>query len=316
MAAMADAPALEHQIGGLQQGHPDLVITALADAQHGVVSRTQLLAAGLTRRHVERRIQRSLLRVVHRGVYAVGHRALAQEAIWMAAVLAAGEGAVLSHWSAASLWRLRQGRGPRSHVTCRRARRDRHGIAFHEAELAGDEVTVERGIPVTTAARTALDLAPSLPGSSLARMIAATQRSAGPSLAELLDRYPRRPGTPKLRAIIAGPIARTRSDLEAEWLERIERAGLPRPDVNIAVEGYEADFVWYEERVIAELDTYVTHGSPLAFERDRERDRKLTAAGWRVVRVTDRQTDDALGDLSRLLAASAARSPRRRAWAA
>jgi Transcriptional regulator, AbiEi antitoxin/Protein of unknown function (DUF559) len=284
----------------------DAVIAGLAARQHGVVSRTQLAAAGVTARQVEWRIRRKRLHQVHRGVYAVGHPVLSQEAIWMAAVLAAGEGGALSHWSAASLWRMRAGRGPRSHVTCPRKRRSNGRVAFHEAHLRPDEVSVEIGIPTTTPARTVLDLASLLPSHSLGRMIDAAGASGGPSLSHLLDRYPRRPGVPRLRRLIdqARPI--TRSDLEAEILEGMDRAGLPLPRVNISVEGYEVDFAWPAHGVIAELDTYVTHGSRHAFERDRERDRKLTAAGWRVVRLTDAAAPEAFSDLRRLLAASAA----------
>lgn len=296
-------------------GPADHVIGALADAQHGVVSRTQLLSAGVSRRQIERRMEARRLRVIHRGVYAVGHRALSHLAIWMAAVLAAGEGAVLSHWSAASLWRMRPGRGPRAHVTSPRRRRSHARITFHFAQLPDDEVTEERGIPVTTPARTQLDLAPLLPSPTLARMIDAAGARKGTPLADLLERYPHRAGVPKLKAILATPQPMTRSDLEAKVLDAMDRAGLPRPDVNNVIEGEEVDFAWPEHRVIAELDTYVTHGSPLAFERDRARDRKLTAAGWRVVRLTDRGSAEGIDDLSRLLGASAARSPSRRAAA-
>ena len=294
------------------------MIARLAGAQHGVVSRTQLLSAGVSRRQVERRLEDGRLHLLRRGVYAVGHNALGQNGIWMAATLAGGPGAVLSHWSAASLWRMRSGRGPRSHVTAPRRRRIYGDITFHHAHLPADEVTVEEGIPVTTAARTQLDLAASLPSPALARTIAAAEAArmnSGACLADLVERYPRRPGTPKLRAVLAQPIATTRSDLEADFLERIARAGLPHPRVNHVVEGYEVDFAWPEQGVVAGLDTYVTHGSPYAFELDRRRDRKLTAAGWRVVRVTEGQRDDALADLRRLLGASAARSPSRRAAA-
>ena len=293
----------------------DEVIAALADAQHGVVSRTQLLSAGITARQVEWRLRRKRLHRVHRGVYAVGHGVLSHLGVWMAAVLAAGEGAVLSHWSAASLRRMRPGRGPRAHVTSPRRRRSHPTITFHHARLPPDEVTVEQGIPVTTPARTQLDLAPLLPSPTLARMIDAAGTCAGTPLAALLERYPGRAGVPKLTKILATSRPMTRSDLEAEILAAMERAGLPRPDVNAVIEGFEVDFAWPEHRVIAELDTYVTHGTPLAFERDRQRDRKLTAAGWRVVRLTDHRPAEALADLSRLLAASAARSPSRRAAA-
>lgn len=256
------------------------MIAALADAQHGVVSRTQLLSAGVSRRQIQRRLQARRLRALHRGVYAVGHRALKPEGVWMAAVLAAGEGAVLSHWSAASLWRLRSGRGPRSHVTSPRGRRSGSAITFHHTRLPRDEVTHEDGIPVTTRARTLLDLAPLLPGPTLARMIDAAGASEGTTLATLLDRYPTRPGAPRLRALVGTPAPHDP-----------QRPGGPhsRPDDALRA---------------------ATPG-----RQQRPRDRKLTAAGWRVVRITDRAPGDAVGDLSRLLAASAARSPSRRAAA-
>ena len=309
-------PAETHTGRGLRQaGGADEVIAALADAQHGVVSRTQLMSAGVTARQIDWRLRRKGLRRVHYGVYAVGHRALTPEGVWMAAVLAAGEGGVLSHWSAASLWGMRRGRGPRTHVTCPHERRNRPGISFHRAQLPHDEVTLHDRIPVTTPARTLLDLAPLVPSPTLARMVAAAGTHDGPTPVDLIGRYPRRAGAPKLKRIVAKPLPFTRSDLEAQVLDLIERAGLPRPDVNLVVEGYEVDFAWPEHGVIAELDSYATHGSRLAFERDRERDRKLAVAGWCVVRVTDAATDDALNDLSRLLAASEARSASRRAAA-
>jgi len=287
-----------------QTRRADATIATLAEAQHGVVSRTQLLAAGVSRRQIQRRLQGRRLHVVYRGVYAVGHGALSPMGIWMAAVLAAGEGGVLSHWSAATLWRMRRGRGPRSHVTSPRKRRGNNVITFHHAHLAPDELTDERGIPTTTPARTLLDLAPLLPSPILARMIEAAP-NRGASLAELLERHAGRAGVPKLRRALHTPRPMTRSDLEALLLDRIEAAGLPQPQVNTVVEGYEVDFAWRDHRVIAELDTYVTHGSPLAFERDRQRDRKLAIAGWTVVRVTD---EGGVEDLSRLLASTAARS--------
>lgn len=205
----------------------DSAIAALAGKQHGVVSRTQLLAAGITRRQIQWRLKRGRLHRVHRGVYSVGHAVLSQQAIWMAAVLAGGDRAALSHWSARSLLRIRRGGGPRAHVSCPRRRRNTETITFHYAQLPDDEVTIDNGIPTTTPARTLLDLAPLLPSHSLARMVAAVGPQPGTSLTELLDRYPRRPGTAKLRAIIAEPTPVTRSDFEAEWLERIDRAGLP-----------------------------------------------------------------------------------------
>jgi hypothetical protein len=273
---MAGHFEIDHHAGGEARSRlADRAIAALADAQHGVVSRTQLLSAGVSGRQVDRRVERRLLRVLHRGVYAVGHRALTAKGIWMAAVLAAGDGAVLSHWSAASLWRLRSGRGPRSHVTARGRRASRQGIAFHHALLPGDEITVRDGIPATTPARTILDLAHPLPSPTLARVIDAAGAREGAPLAALLDRYPRKPGAAKLRSLLGEPQPMTRSDFEARVLDLIDRAGLPRPRVNANVDGFEVDFAWTEHGVIAELDTYATHGSRFAFEQDRARDRRV-----------------------------------------
>jgi very-short-patch-repair endonuclease len=293
-------------------GWIDVVIAELAARQQGVVARWQLRALGVGRGAIDGRILRARLHPVHRGVYALSPAPLERLARWMAAVLTVGEGGVLSHWSAASHWRLRPGTGPRSHVTVGRRRRSRPEVTLHCAKLRPDEVTEEQGIPCTTPARTLLDLAPSLPSAVLARMIEAAPPSDGAPLGELLERYAGRVGVPKLRAVLDKPTPMTRSDLEATVLEAIEAAGLPQPQVNQVVEGYEVDFVWREHSLIAELDSYVTHGSRAAFERDRERDRKLALSGWTVVRMTN---NEAIEDLSRLLAATAIRSrpPRARA---
>jgi predicted transcriptional regulator of viral defense system len=137
----------------------DEAIAELAERQHGVVSRTQLLEVGLGRRAIGHRLARSRLHPVHSGVYAVGHRVLSREGRWMAAVLGGGDRAVLSHRSAAALWCLRPTGRTRIEVTVPRWRRKRAGVQVHVARLPGDEVTVVRGIPVTTVSRTLLDLA-------------------------------------------------------------------------------------------------------------------------------------------------------------
>ena len=284
----------------------DRAVIELAERQHGKIARRQLLALGVGAKAIDYRLQAGDLRPDYRGVYSLGHRPLSRESRWMSAVLYAGDGAAVSYWSAASLLRMRPGTGPRSHVTTARRKRSRKEIRIHHAHLVDDEMTVENGIPVTTPARTLLDLAPHLPSPVLARMLDAAPRHEGATLAELLERYPRRSGSAKLRGLLGTEMPMTRSDLEAVVLDAIERAGLPRPQVNASVEGYECDFVWPEHRVIAELDTYATHGSRTAFERDRERDRKLAIAGWRVVRLT---SAEGVADLTGLLAATEARSP-------
>jgi len=289
----------------------EAAIAELAERQYGKVTRAQLLALGLGVKAIEYRVANGWLRPDYPAVYSLGHRPRSREATWMAAVLYGGGRAVLSHWSAATLWRMRNGTGPRTHVTTPSKRRSRRTVTFHCAPLADDEVTMENNIPVTTPARTLLDLAPSLPSPVLARMVAAAP-TRGAHLAALLERYPHRRGAAKLAAAL-GPMPFTRSDLEATVLDAIRRTRPPRPQVNVVIEGYEVDFVWPGHRVIAELDTYVTHGSRSAFERDRERDRKLAIAGWQVIRITD---ESGIEDLRRLLDATAARAPLRRASAA
>ena len=226
----------------------------------------------------------------------------------MAAVLAAGEGAVLSYWSAASLYGLRAGAGPRSHVTAPRTRRDTPRIAFHYSLLPADEIGERDGIRVTSPGRVVLDLAPHVPISGLHRMLEAGEKLRpwrGPSIPELLERYPGRAGTPKLRAVTGAPIAMTRSELEASFLYLIDEWDLPRPQTNLTVLGFEVDCLWPEHRLIVELDAFETHGSNASFERDRKRDRALQAAGLTVIRVTARQLVDEpaaiRADLARLL---------------
>ena len=216
----------------------------------------------------------------------------------MAAVLAAGPDAVLSHRSAASLWGVRRSGSVPIEVTVP-SRRSRPGIRAHESRLRPDEITTEGGIPVTTITRTLLDLATCLDRHALARAVEraeAMRMTDSLSLFDLLERYPRRRGSPALRAIVAaGQVGTraTRSDLEDRFLAFLDAQGLPGPTVNtgVRVQGrwFECDCVWHAARLIVELDGRETHMTTAAFERDRARDRALAAAGWRVVRVTWRQ---------------------------
>jgi very-short-patch-repair endonuclease len=288
----------------------DEVIAALAARQHGVVARAQLVALGLGHRAIDHRVACGRLHVVHHGVYAVGHRRLTRRGQWMAAVLAAGPGATLSHRSAAALWDLHRSAQTRIEVSTPSRRRHRPGIEVHRAGLQPDEVTEVDGIPVTTVPRTLLDLAAVLPRSRLERAIerAEALRLTDPvSLDGLLRRYPRRHGTRSLREVVRQGIEPilTRSELEDRFLAFLDARGLPRPRVNVLIEGLEVDFVWPEQRLIVELDGHNTHGTRAAFERDRQRDRILQAAGWRVVRITWRQLQDdpaaIARDLGRLL---------------
>jgi very-short-patch-repair endonuclease len=278
---------IDHHMGGkCDTRGPDRVIGQLAAQQHGVVSRQQLLAVGVSARAIERRIEGGRLHPVFPGAYAVGHRVLSQHGRWMAAVLAAGQGAVLSHRSAAALWGIRPTSRAHVEVTAAHRVRRRPGIHPHCAVLPPDEMTRYQGIPVTTAPRTLLDLAAVLKPNELDRALneAEIQRLQGPQA--MLERYEGRRGTAALRTLLLNARRSHRSPTEAEFLDFVRAHGLPEPDTNVIVEDYECDAVWRDARLIVELDGYASHGTRRAFKRDRARDRRLTARGWRTMRVT------------------------------
>jgi very-short-patch-repair endonuclease/predicted transcriptional regulator of viral defense system len=286
----------------------DAEISALATRQHGVIARAQLVEMGLSLDAIEYRVKLSRLQPLHRGVYAVGHRALTRHGRWMAAVLAGGPGAVLRRRSAAALWGIREADPARVEIAAPRDRRQPR-IAVQRIELPRDETDEHEGIRVTTAARTLLDLAAVLDEHHLARACerAEALRLGSPtSLQDLVDRYPRRPGTPALRRLLerGGVVpTRTENDFERRFLTLLDAENLPRPLVNEPLGAIRPDFRWPEQRLIVETDGFETHGTRAAFERDRARDRALTAAGWRVVRVTKRQLDDDPDTLAAELAA-------------
>jgi predicted transcriptional regulator of viral defense system len=269
----------------------DLVIATLADAQHGVVARAQLISAGLSGDDVDRRAGARRLRRLHRGVFAVGHRRLTVEGWWMAAVLACGPGAVLSHVSAAIAWELRRSASGLIHVTVpgSAGRVKRTGIHLHRsATLTTQDVTEIRGVPVTSVARTILDLSRTLKGRALEALIdRADQRG-------LVDfEALRSANSASLQAVLSSySAAPTRSELEERFLALCDDHGIPRPETNARIEGIEVDFLWRDRRLIVEVDGYAYHRSPSAFENDRERDVRLQIAGWRVMRFTWRQITD------------------------
>ena len=222
---------------------------------------------------------------------------------WMAAVLAVGPDAALSHRSAAALWKIRSSSRPTIDVTAPRQCR-RPGLETHRLALRLDEVTTHCGIPTTTVARTLFDLAGVVRPEHLAAAVTEAEirpLTSPTSLADLVERYPGRRGSAALRRILERrhEIARmvTKSDLETAFLAVVDAHGLPRPRTNtrIPVPGEPmVDAAWREQRLVAELDSYGIHTSCRNFESDRARDRELQAAGWRVVRITWRQlTTDA-----------------------
>jgi very-short-patch-repair endonuclease/predicted transcriptional regulator of viral defense system len=268
-------------------------VLAAAGREHAVVSAAQLADAGLGRHAIAHRLATGWLRRMHRGVYLVGPLE-AEHSRAMAATLAVGGGALLSHYSAAVLWGLRQGRERPIDVTVvGRETRSRDGIRTHVvAELHSHDATARAGIPVTSPARTLLDLATTADQRDLARATEEAQvqrRVTTHSLNQQFKRYPRHRGTAALTKAIQTDPALTRSEAERRLLELIRAAHLPAPEVNFRVEGWEVDFVWRQQRLIAEVDGYAFHSSRGSFERDRRRDRDLQAAGYRALRFTWRQ---------------------------
>jgi len=271
------------------------VIASIAARQHGVVTRRQLLRAGLTSGAVEHLVSRGWLHPLHRGVYAAGHRGIGPRGRELAGVLWAGAGSAMGDRSAAALWQmLRPWRGD-VQVIGSRTKRTRGVVVRRTRGLPRTDVTHHHGIPVTTPARTLLDLAR-----------VADPRTLEDALAEAQIRRLLRPealigrATGRLAELL-GCAAPTRSRLERAFLRFIDEHGLPRPVVNGYVEGFEVDAHWPEARLIVEVDSWQFHADRRAFEVDRERDAVLQTAGWRVVRVTDRQfTGETAARLSRL----------------
>jgi very-short-patch-repair endonuclease len=229
----------------------------------------------------------------------------------MAAVLACGPGAVLSHFAAAALWGIR--RSSRVEVTVPRGgRRPRAGIHLHWANLPDDEVTIHEGIPTTTVPRTLFDLSADVQRAELrSAMRQAEQLRLTDQLwvGDLIERYPRKPGVPILKAVVQEAqrgLNIVKSDLEELFQTFLIDAGLPLPNTNVLIEGYEVDCVWPQAGLIVELDSRTHHSIAHAFEEDRVRDRRLEADGWTVVRITWRQLRDTPGaveaDLRKLIA--------------
>ncbi len=221
----------------------------------------------------------------------------------MAAVLGSGSGSVLSHCSAAELWRLRPISGRTIELTTPGSARPRSGTRRHAARIPVDEVTKERGIPVTTVPRTLFDLASVASADVVEHALRESEFLRlydRLSLPDLLDRYPRRRGAQVVRQCLArraeAPLGRVKSLLEERFLPFLRRYQLPLPQLNgwIPLEptSYEVDCLWPATKTIVELDGYAGHGTRGAFREDRARDRRLRVAGYGVTRITWAQLDD------------------------
>jgi Transcriptional regulator, AbiEi antitoxin len=287
-------------------------LAGIAAAQHGVVSTRQLRRLGYSRNAVSRAAAVGRLHRLHQGVYAVGHTSLTPQGRCLAAVLACGPGALLSHWSAAWLWGLLPNQPVPIHVTTPIPRRARPGLRIHRSRtFAGEDGAVREAIPLTSVARTALDLAARIGPRGIDRLL---QRGEELRLFDLPDfesvlarNRGHRGAVPLRRAItLYKPPPFSRSELELRFLDLLADAGLPKPATGYNEVGYELDVYWPELRFAVELDVFETHGSRRSFEQDRLRQEELKLAGIEMIRLTgprlDREPRRVLDRVGRLLA--------------
>jgi very-short-patch-repair endonuclease/predicted transcriptional regulator of viral defense system len=282
----------------------------LARRQHGVITHAQLLEVGLSRDGIRHRVASGWLLRLHRGIYLVGavEPPLARA---IAAVLALGDSALLSHYPAAVLWGLRPPPAREMHVTViARNVSGPKGIQVHKMEvLHPSDARSRHGIPTTSPARTLLDLATQAPQRDLDRAVnqaRVTKLVSDTSLNEQFIRYPHHRGTAALRRALQLEPAFTRSKGERLLLALVRKARLPNPVTNTELHGYEADHHWRDHKLIVEVDGYDVHSTRAAFEADRRRDAELQARGYRVLRVTWRQlTEEPEAVLANLSAALA-----------
>jgi very-short-patch-repair endonuclease len=317
-----DEAGVDHVMDGqspVRAGEVDWAIAELAGRQYGLVRREQLLGVGLGRGAIEHRQRAGRLHLIHRGVYAVGHPKLTREGTWLAGVYAAGDGAVLSHRSAAALWAVCAPPNGPVEVTSRRTRMLGSGVRIHAGSVSPDEVVERRRIPVTAVPRTLLDLAAVAGRANVSEAFRAAEANrwiTADTLHAALRRHPGRRGNATVRAILQdagyGRGIR-RSRLEARFATFLRRHRFPAPARNVWMRvgptEIEADCLWADQRLIVELDGRAFHDTDSAFEYDRARDRTLKVHGWTVFRVTWRHLEREEQQLARDLRAMLARTP-------
>jgi len=293
-----EVAAQQSEPAQVRAGGPDREVVELAARQFGVVARRQLAVCGMTDQHIAHLVRVGWLVRLYRGVYAVGHRILRPEGLWLAAVLACGDGAVLSHRSAAAHWGLAETARARVEVVVPPGRgRGPVGIDVRSACLSRADVAALQGVPVTSVARTLVDLAAVVRGGVLADAVDQAIRLGVYDHGALELQLSRgRAGSAGLRVALADRQpgrAHTRSELERRCLDVLTAAGLPGPEVNVwlADAGYEVDLLWRDARLVVELDGWTFHRSRPAFEADRRRTVELQALGYTVLRFTWRQLE-------------------------
>jgi hypothetical protein len=279
----------------------------LAEKQHGVVAWRQLVTLGLGRGQIEARVTSGKLLPLHRGVFALGHRRIDIRGRWLAAVLACGPNAVLSHGSAAQLWDIRGSRGP-IEVTRRSGHRRPHGVRLHQTRsLPREHMTIEAAIPVTTPERTLLDLAARLDRVQMERALVAADRAKRirwPELSRVVEEGRGRKGRNMLRRLCAevDPSAvDTRSNPEIDFLALCREEKIPTPQTNVLVEERLVDFFWPKERLVVEIDSSHYHSDRPAHERDGKSTIALMNAGYKVLRPTDRMLEENPDPVMRLV---------------
>lgn len=267
-------------------------LAALANRQHGVILRQQLLDAGLGSRTIRRRVEAGRLYPLYRGAYVLGREGISEHGEWQGAVLVGGDGALLSHRSAAALWGLMSHASP-AEITAV-SRRRVSGIAFHECGVHPDERTTFKGISVTSVARTLLDVAELVDDHEFELVWEEADRRRLLDLRAVEAVCARgfgRRGLKRVRALLEADRPTTRSSLEARVLDLCRTHSLPLPLTNTEVLGREVDAFWPEQRLMVEADGYAFHGHRAAFENDRARDAEMQVAGYRVLRLTHRRLD-------------------------
>jgi very-short-patch-repair endonuclease len=300
-------------------GWPDRAIAGIGATQRALITRAQLSDLGLGPSAIEHALRRGRLHRVHQGIYSlVPLPALPPLALELAAVLACGDAALLSHHSAAATWGIRPSFNGDVHVTvvggdCGRTR---DGIRVHRvSELDPRDIRRYQNIPITSPARALLEITPDVTDRELERALdeALIKRLiTHAAIAAVVNAYPHRRGVGRLRAAAdpGRPTTETRSDGEEALLALIRRANLPAPEVNAKVGSYTADFLWPTQKVIVELDGYDYHRGRAAFERDHQRDAEHQRMGYLVIRITGRQlrhrSEEVLVQLATALARRAA----------
>jgi hypothetical protein len=258
------------------------IMAGIAEAAWGIVTRKELLGADISEKEIEWRLGTGALLEEFPGTYRLGHRAPSVEASYMAAVKAAGPGALLAGRAAARHWGLIKGAPPPPEVISLTERRVA-GIVTHRARRQpGADAAVHRRIPVTSVARTLVDLAATLGSDNLARACHEASVRYGTTHADVkavLDRRPASKGARNLRRIMSGEFKVALSKLERRFLGRLREAGLPLPEMNRLAGSHRVDCRWPDHGLTVELDSYRFHNSRMAWERDRRREREARARG-------------------------------------